>query len=70
MQKQLDKSIQGHEKEGLQTMNIYDLDVLEHYYNIDQNLQSVSKRSKEILKLIGQAKHLDKPEKERKWFHF
>ena len=50
-------------------MNINDLEVIEHYYQVDQGLREASKRSKEILKLVKQTKHWDKPENERKWFH-
>jgi hypothetical protein len=55
--------------EGLQTMSVADLEVIEHFYKNDESLKEVSKRTKEIHKLIQQAKHWDKPEKERKWFH-
>jgi hypothetical protein len=37
LQKQLDKDLQksAESQEGLQTMNVYDLEVLEHYYNVN-----------------------------------
>ncbi|TNV84738.1 hypothetical protein FGO68_gene16543 [Halteria grandinella] len=69
MQKSLDAQVESEASEGLQTMNVNDLEVIEHYYNTDTQLIEVSKRHKELLKLIKQAKHLDKPETERKWFH-
>ncbi len=50
-------------------MNIRDLEVIEHFYNNDVNLKDTSKREKEILKLVKEAKHWDKPENERKWFY-
>jgi hypothetical protein len=52
-------------------MQLSDLEVIEYYYveSGDEQLKEVSKRSKEIVKLIKQAKYWDKPEKERKWFH-
>jgi hypothetical protein len=65
----LESETQADTSEGLQTMNINDLEVIEHYYQVDQGLQEASKRSKEILKLVKQTKHWDKPENERKWFH-
>eukprot|EP00347_Sterkiella_histriomuscorum_P015336 403357409 len=69
LQKNLENDNEADVREGLQTMNVKDLEVIEHYYNQDVNLKEVSKRQKEILKLIKQAKHWDKPENERKWFH-
>ena len=50
-------------------MHIRDLEVIEHYYTSDEILQEASKRHKELLKLMKQARHWDKPETERKWFH-
>lgn len=50
-------------------MNSNDLEVIEHFYHTDVNLKEISKRQKEILKLIKQARNWDKPENERKWFH-
>ena len=38
IQKSLDKDVEADVQEGLQTMNIHDLEVIEHYYNIDPNL--------------------------------
>ena len=52
LQKQLEHEIDQDLKEGLQTMNVYDLEVIEHYYNTDENLMNTSKRQREILKLI------------------
>jgi hypothetical protein len=69
IQKNLEKDYSADVPEGLQTLNLQDLEVLEHYYNIDEGLRQNSKQSKELLKLIKQAKHWDKPENERKWFH-
>ncbi|CDW74326.1 UNKNOWN [Stylonychia lemnae] len=69
LQKNLEKDVEANVREGLQTMSVHDLEVIDYLYNNDINLKEVSKRSKEIQKLIKQAKHWDKPEKERKWFH-
>lgn len=44
LQKKLEKELLGDEKEGLQTMDVYDLEVIEHYYKTDQNLKETSKR--------------------------
>ena len=55
--------------EGLQTVSVRDLEVIEHLYGSDPNLRETSKRQKEVMKLIRQAKHWDKPENERKWFY-
>jgi hypothetical protein len=52
IQKSLEKDTEADVSEGLQTMSIHDLEVVEHYYNVDPNLQEVSKRQREILKLI------------------
>ncbi len=35
MQKSLDKDHMANNKEGLQSMSIHDLEVIEHYYSID-----------------------------------
>ncbi len=69
IQKNLEKDLEADVPEGLQTMNVNDLEVIEHFYNTDGSLKETSKRQKEIMKLIKQAKHWDKPENERKWFH-
>jgi hypothetical protein len=50
-------------------MSLSDLEVIEHYYQSDQQLREASKRQKELTKLIRQVKQWDKPENERKWFH-
>ena len=52
IQKSLEKDTEADVREGLQTISINDLEVVEHYYNVDPNLQEVSKRQREILKLI------------------
>ena len=44
IQKSLEKDVDANVTEGLQTMSIHDLEVVEHYYNVDPNLQEVSKR--------------------------
>ena len=44
IQKSLEKDVDANVSEGLQTMSIHDLEVVEHYYNVDPNLQEVSKR--------------------------
>jgi hypothetical protein len=44
IQKSLEKDTEADVSEGLQTMSIHDLEVVEHYYNVDPNLQEVSKR--------------------------
>lgn len=44
IQKSLEKDVDTNVSEGLQTMSIHDLEVVEHYYNVDPNLQEVSKR--------------------------
>jgi len=69
IQKNLEKDMEADVQEGLQTMNVKDLEVIEHVYATDPNLKEISKRQKEITKLIRQAKHWDKPENERKWFY-
>ena len=38
IQKSLDKDVEANVSEGLQTMSIHDLEVIEHYYNVDPNL--------------------------------
>jgi hypothetical protein len=69
IQRDLERDVEADVPEGLQSMSVQDLEVIEFVYNSDFLLKEVSKRHKEVLKLIKQAKHWDKPEKERKWFH-
>ena len=38
IQKSLEKDLETDATEGLQTMSIHDLEVIEHYYNVDPNL--------------------------------
>ena len=38
IQKSLEKDAEADVSEGLQTMSIHDLEVVEHYYNVDPNL--------------------------------
>ena len=38
IQKSLEKETEANVSEGLQTMSIHDLEVVEHYYNVDPNL--------------------------------
>jgi hypothetical protein len=38
IQKSLEKDTEANVSEGLQTMSIHDLEVVEHYYNVDPNL--------------------------------
>jgi len=65
----LEKDYKADVAEGLQTINVDDIEIIEHYYNSDFALKESSKKQKEISKLTKQAKHWNKPEKERKWFH-
>lgn len=65
----MEKDYKADVAEGLQTINVDDIEIVEHYYNSDFTLKESSKKQKEIFKLIRQAKHWNKPEKERKWFH-
>lgn len=44
LQKNLEKEMDADVPEGLQTMNVKDLEVIEHYYHGDVNLKEVSKR--------------------------
>lgn len=52
LQKELDQDVEADVKEGLQTMSVSDLEVIEFFYQDNYNLKEVSKRSKEILNLI------------------
>ncbi len=52
-------------KVGLQTMELYDVEVIEKVYQVTS-----SKRARKVFKLINKMKYWDKEENDRKWFHF
>ena len=71
MQRDLEKERDDKTDLALQTMRVSDLNTIIQLYGLDATLrEEASTRYKEISKLVKQAEHWDKPEAERKWFHF
>ena len=71
LQKELEKRKDDKTDLALQNMRIGDLRTILQLYEMEPALKNqVSKRYKEIKRLVQQAEHWDKPEADRKWFHF
>ena len=70
LQKELEKDFDADVPEGLQTMSVQDVIQVEHLYLNSDALASASNKSKEVLGLMHEVKNWNKPEKERKWFHW
>lgn len=62
MQKKYDGDYDSDVPEGTLVVSMSDMDVIGKYYDVDQQLQSLSQRKGEIKNLIKQCKYWDKPE--------
>lgn len=70
IQIQLEKDLEENVPEGLQLWTLSNVEMLSILYTCDEQMLSKSSRSKEINQLLYKCKNWDKPEIERKWFHW
>ena len=70
MQKELERARDDRTDEKLLSVSLADLTTILKIYETDPLLKEKSKQYAQIKSLVKQAEHWDKPEAQRKWFHF